>query len=126
MRQLKNIQELNDAILELEQLQAMQKNELKEQFEVTKQSLKPVNIIKSTFRDLKNDSQVQESVLQGAAGLGLGILSKGLFVGKSASLIKNFIGGALESVVKNVSANNTVQAYAKAIYKNLFKKKEEV
>lgn len=124
MRQLNNIDDLKGAIEEMEQLQQLQKYELQQQFEITKQSLKPINIIKSSFRDFKNDPQTQNALVKSAAGVGLGLLTKNLFVGKSSSIIKNLLGGVIETGVKGLSANNKVSAYAVAIYNNLFRKKK--
>lgn len=125
MRQLKNIEDLKSAIEEMEQLQQLQKVELQQQFEITKQSLKPLNIIKNSLKDFKRDPETQSALMKGAASVGLGLLTKNIFVGKSSSLIKNLLGGALETGVKGLSSNDKVRAYAIAIYKNLFGKKEK-
>lgn len=125
MRTINNISDLQESIKEMEALQAQQKQAVLDQVDVVKQSLKPVNILKNTFRDFKEDTETRNSLLQSATGIGLGLLSKSLFVGRSASLVKHLLGDAVESGVRAISKNDKIKAYATAIYRNLFKTKEK-
>ena len=125
MKPITNIHELQEAIREMELVQMHRKQALLKQIDATKQSLKPINLIKSTLRDLAGDKHSRNSLLQTAASIGLGFITKNMVTGKSASAAKNLLGGLVESGVQNLTGSETIQAYLKAIYKNLFAKKHK-
>jgi hypothetical protein len=117
--------ELQEAIREMELVQLHRKQALLKQIDITKQSFKPINLIKSTLRDFAGDKNTRHTLLQTAAGIGLGFLTKNMVTGKSASAAKNLLGGLVESGVQNLTGSETIKAYLKAIYKNLFTKKHK-
>ncbi|HRN92495.1 MAG TPA: hypothetical protein PLS87_08740 [Ferruginibacter sp.] len=125
MKQITNMHELQEAIREMELVQLHRKQALLKQIDITKQSFKPINLIKSTLRDFAGDKNSRHTLLQTAAGIGLGFLTKNMVTGKSASAAKNLLGGLVESGVQNLTGSETIKAYLKAIYKNLFAKKHK-
>lgn len=74
---------------------------LKEQFTTTKNSLKPINIIKETISDLKNSKDIRHSLLESAAGIAGGYLTKKNLIGKSSSILKKVSGIIIQYVVTN-------------------------
>jgi hypothetical protein len=103
--QINNSLDLREAILVLKQKEAEEKSLLTQQWHLTAESLKPVNIIKNAFRRISG-TQVADSVLDAAVGVGAGILSKKILLGKSTNLFKKIIGNVLEVGVANVVAGN--------------------
>lgn len=117
--------ELQAAIVELEKRKVIQESLLKEQFGAVKESLKPINMIKSTFSKITHTPEIRNGILKTVAGVGFGLLTKNMFIGKALPVVKSLLGTAVEnSVDKTIRTSaDTVKAYGTAIYNNLFKKK---
>ena len=115
---------LAEAIQQLERKKLMQEEELKEQFKVTQKSLNPLNLIKDGVKNITSMPGLGDGLIKSAIGMGIGILTKNLFIGKSSSIVKKLLGGAVEIGVANttVSYADKVKAYGISIYHNLFKK----
>lgn len=124
---ISNKKELELAIMELERKKSMQLAMMKEHYAHTSNSLKPKNLIKNAFSSVTHSSDAMNGVLKTAAGIGIGILTKRLFLGGSASLIQKIIGNVVEAGVAKTAINNTdkIKAYGSAIYNNLFKRKSK-
>lgn len=116
--------ELDAAIIELEKRKVMQESLLSAQFKAFKESISPMNLLKSSFKKITDTPDLKEGLLKTVAGLGMGVLSKKLFIGKSSSLINQLLSGVLELVVAKKTINNVdrVKAYGISIYNNLIKK----
>jgi hypothetical protein len=108
-----NSTSLKAAIQQLEQKQFIQKEALIDQFHETYESFKPLNIVKSQFKKLTGS--VGESLqspgtrinlVNAAVGLGVGFLTKRLFVGGSHNVFKRLFGTAVQmGITKLVAAN---------------------
>lgn len=121
---IENKASLQAAVLELEKRRLLQEEELIAQFKATKESLSPVNLIKDGFNRLTEMPGLGEGLIKTVAGLGVGILSKKLFLGKSSSLVKKLLAGVFEFAVAKTTINNAdkVKAFGTSLYHNLFKK----
>lgn len=121
---ISNKAELDAAIVELEKRKVMQESLINTQFKAVRESLSPVNFIKNTFKKLTESPDMKEGILKTAAGLGLGVLSKKLFLGKSTSVFKKILSGVFELAVAKSTISNVdkAKAYGISIYNNLFKK----
>lgn len=115
---------LNAAIIELEKKKILQEEELIDQYRLTRESLTPINLIKSGISKLGEMPGIGEGILKTAAGLGVGILSKKLFLGKSPTILKKLLGGVFEFAVAKSTVNNAdkIKAFGMSLYNNLFKK----
>jgi hypothetical protein len=103
---------LKDAIAVLQHKQAAELQLLKEQFHITYESLKPVNLIKKGFKDITESPGIKNTLINNAIGLATGFLSKKVLIGASHNPIKRLLGTILEFAVASVVAkqvNNTVQ-----------------
>ena len=122
---IENRETLAIAILELEKKRQVQEGELTAQFKKTSESLSPINLIRNGITNLTAMPGIGESILKAAAGIGLGVLSKKLFLGRSPNLIKKLLGSFFELVVAKTSVDNAdkIKAYGTSLYHNLFKKK---
>jgi hypothetical protein len=121
---IKSKTELDAAILVLENRKLQQERLLIEQFKVTRESLSPLNLIKDGFNKLTNLPNLQDGLLKTVTGIGVGVLSKKLFLGGSTSIIKKLLSGVVEFVVAKSTISNAdkIKAYGQSIYHNLFKK----
>jgi hypothetical protein len=121
-----NAQDLKNAIARLEAKSKVQEEELKEQFHVTIESLKPGNMIKSAISQIPA-SAVIGNVLKTAGTLGVGILTSRIAgAGAAAGAGRNILGSVLSETAKRTFANNIdkIKAYGTAVVHNLINKKE--
>ena len=123
--EIKNSTDLRAAILELEDRKLREKQQLVENFHAFTESLTPINLIKSTFNRVKETPGLTGNVLKATVGLGVGLLSKRLLIGKSAGLFKKIIGAVLEMGVGGLVAKNsdTIKSTGTRLLKNLFRSK---
>lgn len=93
---------LNDMIIVIENKRAMELTVLKEQFHITYESLKPINIIKSTFHEAMSSPDMGNGIVNNVIGIGTGFISKKLLVGSSHNPLKTIFGTILQLVISNV------------------------
>jgi hypothetical protein len=118
---------LKDAIQLLEVEQAIKGQLLKEQFYITYESLKPVNIIKHTLKEISSSPYLLDNIPGTAMGLLSGFLSKKIFVGASGNLIRKLLGSILQLGVTNVVAHNSdiIKSVGQALLQHFFRKKNQ-
>jgi hypothetical protein len=121
---INNSTDLQAAIVELEKRRVIQESLLKEHFQVVKESMSPLNIIKKQFSKLTHTPEIRDGVFKTVAGVGIGLLTRNTFLGKTIPLVKSLMGNAVEtSVDKSIKHGaDTVKAYGTAIFNNLFGK----
>jgi len=110
--------DLRAAILQLESRQAEEGKLLKEQALKAYESIKPVNLIRSTFMEAAESKNLQENVINTSVGLTAGYISKVLFQSVTRSPIGKILGTALMFGIKNVVAHNpeTVKSMGKGVF----------
>lgn len=126
MQKIRNVTDLKIAIRQLEFKQANQWPILKDQFHNTYESLKPLTVLKNTFKEFTSMPEVKDNMTGTMAGLTAGFLSKALVTGASHHPVSRFLGTMLQLGVTNLVSRNpetikSVVGYAV----NFFKKKEE-
>ena len=99
--------ELKIAIQTLKFEQEIQGKLLKEEFLITIESLKPVNIIKNTLHDITQSPYLIDNVLGAVTGLVSGYVSKKIAVGTSHNVIRKIAGALLQFGVTNMVAQNS-------------------
>jgi hypothetical protein len=124
--EIKNSADLRAAIIELENKKQEQKRQLAISYHAVTESLKPMNLIKSTFSSAKESPGLTGSLLNAGIGLGVGFLSKKLLIGKSAGLVKKILGPAIQMGVASVVANNSgnFKTVGKRLLQTLFRSKK--
>ncbi len=117
---------LKDAIQLLEAEQAIKGQLLKDQFYLTYESLKPVNLLMHTLKEISSSPYLIDNISGTAMGLAGGFLSKKIFVGTSGNLIRKLIGSILQFGVTNIVAQNSeiIKSIGQAIFQHFFHKKE--
>jgi len=98
---------LNRDILLLEEKRCKEFNNLKEQLHTTYESLKPINLIKSTIIDVTQSPDIKEGMGKAAIGMASGYLLKKLVFGSSINPFKKLAGVAFQAIVTNVAAKNS-------------------
>lgn len=124
---INNSKDLQAAIIELEKRKVIQESLLKEQFHLFKESMSPLNIIKRQFSKITHTPEISNGVMKTVAGVGIGLLTKNMFLGKAIPLVKSLMGNAVEtSVDKSIKHGaDTIKAYGTAIFNNIFGKKKD-
>ncbi len=107
MVKITSMTELRESILQLEIKQIEEQRLLKEQFVITYDRMKPVNLIKNSIKDLITSSDLKDNLFSTALGLTAGYLSKKAAVGSTHNPIKQILGAFLQLGVTNVVTKNS-------------------
>ncbi|MEI8137444.1 MAG: hypothetical protein WCH21_09000 [Bacteroidota bacterium] len=107
MGKITSLTELRESIQQLEIKQIEDERLLKEQFIVTYESMKPVNMIKNSIRDLISSQDLKGNLLQTTLGMAAGYLSKKVVVGSTHNPLKQLLGAFLQLGVTNIVTKNT-------------------
>lgn len=99
--------ELKEAILLLEIQQAYEGQLLKEQFKTTYQNLRPVNLIKNTFKELVAAPDLKGRIANTAMSLVAGYLSKKALVGSTHNPLKKMLGTVIQMGITGIVAKNS-------------------
>jgi hypothetical protein len=116
---------LKYAIQLLEDEQAVKLQLLKEQFLFSIESLKPVNLLKSTMKDIVSSPHLLDNMLNTAVGLATGFLSKKIFIGSSANIIRKLIGSVLQLGITATATQNSdyITSFGRFAFQKVFHKK---
>jgi len=127
MQNITSIAELKNAIQILEVEQNLQGKLLKEHFLLAYESLKPVNLLKSTMNDITKSPYLVDNIIGTAIGLATGYLSKKIFIGASANKIRKLIGSIMQYGITNVVAQNSdaIKSFGRSLFQQFFHKKEK-
>jgi hypothetical protein len=127
MQKITTSAELKEVIIKLEYEQSMKGVLLKEQFHHVIESLKPVNLIKNTFRDVTGSPFIMDNLLGSAVGLASGYLSRRVIIGTSGGIIKKILGSVLQFGVSRIVAKNpdAIKSVAQRIG-NIFGRKKNL
>jgi len=118
MQSITTSNELKNAIQILEFDQQIREQQLKEQVYLTIESLKPVNLIKSTLHKVVSSPYLINSLLGVTMGLTSGYMSKKIVLGKSVNVIRKLFGTLLQFGITNVVAQNSksIKTFGQSIY----------
>ena len=95
------------AFLKNQQTQDLQS--LKEQFHLTYNSFKPLNVLKNALSEVTSSSEMKKDLLMGALNLTTGYLSHKI-ADLNSNPIKNILGKALKFVIKKVTGKKQDKA----------------
>lgn len=126
MKQKTSSEDLNDAILMLQKKQSEELLLLRQQFHITFQSLKPINLIKSTLQEITQAPEVKNTIAKNLIGLTTGYLAKKVLVGATAGPINSLIGMVLQLAVTNIVSKNSegIKTKGKNFLRRIFKFKD--
>ena len=108
---INNSADLISAIEQLEKKNLEEKEILRLQFNDVVESMKPINLLKSTVKDIADTPHIASTAIGTSLAIGAGALSKKLIVGSSSNIIKNILGRVVEfAVAKGISSNSMLIA----------------
>jgi hypothetical protein len=124
--EIKNAEDLKAAILELEDKKQREKQRLVHNFNALSESLKPINLIKSTFHKVKETPGITGTVLKATMGVGVGLLSKKILLGKSPGFLRKIIGSAIQMGLAGLVAKKApdLKSPGSLLLKNIFRPKK--
>jgi hypothetical protein len=126
MQNIKSSADLKKAIQSLEIEQAFSEQLLKEQFLLTYESLKPLNIIKNTLKDMVSSTNLIDNTLGASAGIAAGYLTRKVVVGTSGNIVRKLIGSMLQFGVTNFVSQHpdAIKSFSRFIFQHISSKKE--
>ena len=121
---IRNSEELAEAIAALELKAATQKREIEETFTVFSENLKPINLVKNGFRSVFS-AEHKGDLFNALIGLGSGLLSRKLILGKTNGFVGKTVGKAIQWGMAGLVSQNAEKIKEKAggIIDRLFKPK---
>lgn len=128
MQNITSSKELKEAIQLLEIEQSVNGQLFKEQFRDTLVSLKPVNLIESTLKDIISSPSVTNNVFDTTIGLAAGYLSKKIIIGESGNIFRKLFGSFLQLGVTNLISQHpkAIKSFGLYIIEQIFNKKEGI
>ncbi|HCL84296.1 MAG TPA: hypothetical protein DIC22_09985 [Chitinophagaceae bacterium] len=112
-KKVTNAEELAEAIAELELKAAVQKKQIQEIFADLSENMKPVNLIRNSAKAVFSDIHT-EDVLNALIGVGTGILSRRLILGRTRGLIGKTLGRAVQWGMAALVSKNAEKIKEKA------------
>lgn len=115
METIKNTKELNVAILMLTNQQNLEEISLKKEFKSSYESLKPINILKNTIKELVEAPDFKEDLFNTSISIASGYISKKIAVGDSKNPFKQLLGSALQMGITSIVSKNADSIKSKSI-----------
>ena len=125
MQNITTTEELKNAIQILEVEQTLKGQLLKEQLYVTYNSLKAVNLITNTLKEVVSSPFMIDNILGTVLGLATGYYSKKILIGTSGNILRKIFGSMFQFGVTKVVAQpvNFVKSLGQYIFQHLLHKK---
>jgi hypothetical protein len=117
---------LRNAIVLLEIEHAQKQKVLMDQMRLAYETLRPVNLLKSSFREIGSSPMLLENIISTGLGMASGFLSQKIVVGGSSSIVRKLVGSLLQFVVTNVVSRHpeAVKSIGELISKRFGARKE--
>ena len=117
MKKTRPKEKLSKAIILLEIIRKEELNSFRRQLLLTSESLKPVNLIKSTIREFTNSVDLNNNIGSTAIGMVSGYLVKNILFRATRNPLKIIAGILLQTFVTNVATKNSdkIKESAKSI-----------
>lgn len=125
MDQITTSAELKEAIRLLEEKQKMAGEEVREEALLLYESLKPVNLFRSTVREVVTSPNLVDDLISMAIGLGSGYVSKKMISGTSNNNLKKILGTLMQLGVTALTRENlsNLLMYARAVAETIAEKR---
>ena len=117
MKKIRPKEKLSKAIILLEIIRKEELNSFRRQLLLTSESLKPVNLIKSTIREFTNSVDLNNNIGSAAIGMVSEYLVKNILFRATRNPLKIIAGILLQTFVTNVATKNSdkIKESAKSI-----------
>jgi hypothetical protein len=125
MENINTTADIKYAIQLLEAEQAVKEKLLKDQFHITYESLKPVNLLKSTIKEISTSPYLIENIIGSATGLATGYISRKIVVGASGNLFRKLFGAILQFGITNLVARHPdeIRSLGQSLFQHIFHKR---
>ena len=100
------VDSLKESIRLLEIRQAEEGEQLREQFKITYESLKPVNLIKNSLKDIVNSAEVKNSLFETVISLVSGYLTQKFIVNSKSNVFVKLLGVLMQFGITNLVSKN--------------------
>jgi hypothetical protein len=100
------VDSLKESIRLLEIRQVEEGQALKEQFKITYESLKPLNLIKSSLNELTSSAEIKNSLFETIVSILTGYLTKKMMVSSKSNPFMKILGALLQFGVTSIVAKN--------------------
>ena len=126
MQNINYTKELKKSIELLEVEQNLSRCLLKQQFYITYESFKPVNLLKNTLNEVISSPNLIDNIISTLVGLSTGYLSRKIVVGTSGNVFRKLMGSVLQFGVTNIIAQHpdTIKSVGQFVIEHVFRKKE--
>jgi hypothetical protein len=126
MQKISSVSELKNAIQLLEVEHDTKEQLLKDQFYLTCESLKPVNILKNTLINILGKIKNSDGISDISLGVAGGLLLRNLFVGSSENIFRKITGSFLQLGITNLITQHSdlIKSVGHGIIQFLFGVKE--
>lgn len=126
MKTIGNSTELDIAIAMLQSKQLEDSAMLKAQFKITSESLNPISFIRNSFKELVEDPEFKDDLLNTSISLAAGFFSKKLAIGTTRNPFKLVLGNLIQILVARVVSKNSDDLRSKImeVVEIVFHKKE--
>jgi hypothetical protein len=126
MQSITSSKELKNAIRLLEAENSIKQEALKEQFYITYESLKPVNLLRRTIHDISSSPDLIDTFLGSSMGLASGYISKKILVGSSNSSFRKILGTLVQLGISNVVSRNSesIKSFIQKVLKHFLDRRE--
>lgn len=121
------VENLREAIRLLEIQQAEEREIVKEQLLLTYESLKLVNILKSSLKELVGSTELKSSLLETIASLVTGYLTKKMMFSSKSNLLMKILGFTLQFGVTGLISQNAekIKSFLSDLVDRFFKTQKE-
>ena len=120
-----NLTDALDELILVEELKyANDLAQLKDQFDVAYESIKPINLVKNLFHQVTASPEIRNDLVSNVIGFGTGFLSKKLLLGATHNPIKKVFGTLFEFAVANTVTKHAdgIKTIGGNLLKHFFKK----
>ena len=121
------VESLKGSIRLLEIQQAEEGKILKEQFKATYESLKLVNLVKSSLKELTESVEIKNNLFESIVSIVTGYLTKKLMISSTSNPFKKILGALIQLGVTNLVAKNaeSIRTYITELIDKFLHPKEE-
>lgn len=126
MQKVTSTSELKEIIAKLEYKQREQWGDFKENLNDAFDTLKPINLLKATYREFLSTPHMAENIVGSTIGLTTGLITKKLIVRKSGNVFRNFAGGLAQMLISNFVSrhSDTIKTIGSGLLHRVFYKRK--
>jgi hypothetical protein len=127
MKKITSVTELRNEIKLLEKKKKDDVVLLKKEIHLVFESLKPANLIKSTFNEITSSPEIKGNIINEALGYATGYLSKKIIIGNTRNPFKKIFGTILQIGVAKIVTKNSegIKSTGLNFIKKVFNKRSE-